>query len=81
MITSCEETETSIKVVEKQLNLAGLLITDIVEQTSLLLVHGDAALVELLGYPQLSDDLFELKGVLSRKKQLMPHLLKVFKKA
>ncbi len=66
---------------DRQLNLVGLLITDIVQQTSQLLVHGDSDLVELIGYPSLANNLFELKGVLSRKKQLMPHLLKVLKKA
>lgn len=64
---------------ERQLNLAGLLVTDIVAQTSLLLVKGDGELLALIAYPRLADDLFELKGVLSRKKQLVPHLLRAFK--
>jgi manganese-dependent inorganic pyrophosphatase len=64
---------------ERQLNLAGLLVTDIVAQTSLLLVKGDGDLLALIAYPRLADDLFELKGVLSRKKQLVPHLLRAFK--
>ncbi|MDT8441084.1 MAG: putative manganese-dependent inorganic diphosphatase [Desulfuromonadales bacterium] len=64
---------------QRQLSLAGLLVTDIVAQTSQLLVCGDADLVEQVGYPRLGPQLFELKGVLSRKKQLMPHLLKTFK--
>lgn len=64
---------------ERRLNLAGLLVTDIVAQTSLLLVKGDGELLNLIVYPRLADDLFELKGVLSRKKQLVPHLLKAFK--
>jgi manganese-dependent inorganic pyrophosphatase len=28
-------------------------------------------------YPQVEPHLFEMKGVLSRKKQLVPHLIKV----
>jgi manganese-dependent inorganic pyrophosphatase len=64
---------------ERELNLVGLLVTDIVAQTSLLLVQGDGDLLPLVAYPRLADDLFELKGVLSRKKQLIPHLLRAFK--
>ena len=64
---------------ERKLNLAGLLVTDIVAQTSLLLVDGDGELLALVAYPRLAADLFELKGVLSRKKQLVPHLLRAFR--
>ncbi|OEU52767.1 MAG: inorganic diphosphatase [Desulfuromonadales bacterium C00003096] len=55
----------------------GLLVTDIVRETSLLLVDGEADLPYLIGYPELETGLYELQGVLSRKKQLVPHLLKV----
>jgi len=54
-------------------------VTDIVRQTSLLLVMGEEELLDLIAYPRLAPDLFELKGVLSRKKQLVPHLLRAFK--
>lgn len=64
---------------ERRLNLAGLLVTDIVTQSSLLLVRGEADLLDLIAYPRLAPDLFELKGVLSRKKQLIPHLLRAFR--
>lgn len=56
---------------------AGLLVTDIVRETSLLLADGEADLPYLIGYPELEPGLYELQGVLSRKKQLVPHLLKV----
>ncbi|MCD4689118.1 MAG: inorganic diphosphatase, partial [Desulfuromonadaceae bacterium] len=56
---------------------AGLLVTDIVGETSLLLADGEADLPYLIGYPELETGLYELQGVLSRKKQLVPHLLKV----
>jgi manganese-dependent inorganic pyrophosphatase len=62
---------------ERSLEMIGLLVTDIVQGTSLLLAFGSDELPYLIGYPQLGDHLFELKGVLSRKKQLVPHLLKV----
>jgi manganese-dependent inorganic pyrophosphatase len=63
----------------RRLDVAGLLVTDIVQETSLLLVLGAKELPYLIGYPRLEENLFELKGVLSRKKQLVPHLLKVLK--
>jgi manganese-dependent inorganic pyrophosphatase len=66
---------------ERRLNLAGLLVTDIVAQSSLLLVEGDAELLDLIAYPRLAPGLFELKGVLSRKKQLVPHLLRAFRES
>jgi len=64
---------------ERSLGAAGLLVTDIVSETSLLLAVGGKELPYVIGYPQLEPHLFELRGVLSRKKQLVPHLLKVFK--
>jgi manganese-dependent inorganic pyrophosphatase len=61
------------------LDFAGLLVSDIVEQNSQLLVNGESDLVDAIGYPRLEKSLFELKGVLSRKKQLVPHLLRAFR--
>ncbi|GAB4166596.1 MAG: putative manganese-dependent inorganic diphosphatase [Geothermobacteraceae bacterium] len=62
---------------EKGLDMIGLLVTDIVHATSLLLALGGRELPYLIGYPSIDDNLYELKNVLSRKKQLVPHLLKV----
>lgn len=64
---------------EKGYALAALLVTDIVMETSLLLTAGPKELPYLINYPQEDKNLYRLKGVLSRKKQLVPHLLKVFK--
>ncbi|MEE4254738.1 MAG: putative manganese-dependent inorganic diphosphatase [Desulfuromusa sp.] len=66
---------------EKGYELAALLVTDIVMETSLLLTAGPNELPLIIGYPQEADNIYRLKGVLSRKKQLVPHLLKVFKGA
>ncbi len=63
----------------RTLDLAGLLVTDIVRQNSQFVVRGDKAMIAAVGYPQINMGRFELKGVLSRKKQLMPHLLRAFK--
>lgn len=64
---------------EKDYLLAALLVTDIVMETSLLLTAGPGELPYIIGYPQRADNVYRLEGVLSRKKQLVPHLLKIFK--
>ena len=64
---------------EKGYELAALLVTDIVMENSLLLTAGPSELPYVIGYPLEAENLYRLKGVLSRKKQLVPHLLKVFK--
>lgn len=64
---------------ERHLDVAGLLVTDIVQETSLLLALGGKELPYVISYPQVEENIYELKGVLSRKKQLVPHLLKVLK--
>ncbi len=62
---------------QDRLALAGLMITDIYSETSLFLVEGKNELAHVMGYTQLEPHLYELKGVMSRKKQMVPHLLKV----
>ena len=62
---------------EEGLSLAGLMVTDIYSETTLFLVEGGNELAHVMGYPQREPHLYELKGVMSRKKQLVPHLLKV----
>ncbi len=52
-----------------------LLVTDITVQTSMLLVHGNEAFLDTIEYPQRSPHIWELAGVVSRKKQLLPFLL------
>lgn len=65
---------------EKGYALVALLVTDIVEGTSLLLAAGPKELPLIIGYPQQDTNLYLARGVLSRKKQLVPHLLKIFKR-
>ncbi len=62
---------------DERLLLAGLMVTDIYTETTLFLAEGKNELAHIIGYPQLEPHLYELKGVMSRKKQLVPHLLKV----
>jgi len=60
---------------ENGLNFACLLVTDIDTQSSLLLVRGEAEVVQAITYPQKRPpDIFDLPGIVSRKKQLMPYL-------
>ena len=57
--------------------IAGLMVTDIVSGTTLFLVEGHTRIAHVMEYPQLEPHLYELKGVMSRKKQMVPHLLKI----
>lgn len=54
---------------------AALLVTDINTQTSLLLVRGAEEFLQTIDYPLESPFVWELAGVVSRKKQLLPFLL------
>ncbi|MFM9032264.1 MAG: DHHA2 domain-containing protein, partial [Opitutaceae bacterium] len=59
----------------EKLAFACLLVTDINTQNSLLLVKGDATLISRISYPHVEqDEIFDLPGVVSRKKQLIPFL-------
>lgn len=59
---------------EGALDFACLFITDISRHVSLLLTVGDARVLAAIDYPRLEEGLHELDGVVSRKKQLLPHL-------
>ncbi len=60
---------------------SALMVTDITELSSVLFVEGDKELIALLRYPRVRDRVFELKDVLSRKKQLVPLLTELTEKA
>jgi len=73
--------ESLLQELEKQraaanLLFAALLVTDINEQTSLLLVRGELGFLSTIDYPEKNHCIWELTGVVSRKKQLLPYLLK-----
>lgn len=59
---------------DRKLHFAGLLVTDITRHDSILIVAGDARVIEMVEYPELKRGVFELKGVVSRKKQLLPYM-------
>jgi manganese-dependent inorganic pyrophosphatase len=53
---------------------AALLVTDVASQQSLMLVAGKKEFVAKIDYPELQPGVFELRDVVSRKKQLLPYL-------
>ncbi|MFT5241500.1 MAG: manganese-dependent inorganic pyrophosphatase [Kiritimatiellia bacterium] len=57
------------------LHFACLMITDITIHKSYLMVAGDDALIEAIDFPEVEDGVYELDGVVSRKKQLLPALI------
>lgn len=61
----------------KDLYLSALMLTDITTSTTLLQISGPAVLLDRLAFPQPADGVFEMRGVLSRKKQVLPFLLEL----
>lgn len=59
---------------ERTLDFACLLVTDITRHRSLLLTEGDHRITDALTYPRLRKGVFDLEGVVSRKKQFFPYL-------
>jgi len=65
---------------EEKLNFASLLVTDINTQNSLLLARGEEGFVQRISYPHVEqDEIFDMPGVVSRKKQLVPYLSSLIK--
>ena len=51
-----------------------LLVTDVTTQNSLLLVVGDEKFIKRIDHPRREPGIYELRDVVSRKKQLLPYL-------
>ncbi|HOH81248.1 MAG TPA: putative manganese-dependent inorganic diphosphatase [Methanoregulaceae archaeon] len=66
---------------QRGLYLAALIATDITNFTSLLFVDADKSLYVHIGYPKIGEGVYVLRDILSRKKQLMPTILELMKKA
>ena len=58
---------------------SALLVTDVVQQTSLLLVAGDPRFRAQIHYPEVEPGIFQMDGIVSRKKQLLPYLTQSLK--
>jgi manganese-dependent inorganic pyrophosphatase len=64
----------------EKLVFAALLVTDINTQNSLMLVRGDPEFIRRISYAHVAqDEIFDLPGVVSRKKQLIPYLTDVLR--
>ncbi len=60
---------------DRALLFSALLVTNVIKQDSLLLICGDENFVSKIGYAWDSErGVFELPGIVSRKKQLVPYL-------
>ncbi|MEY4916140.1 MAG: hypothetical protein RL616_53 [Verrucomicrobiota bacterium] len=55
-------------------HFSALLVTDVTTQSSLLLVVGDTKFIKRIDYPRREPGIYELRDVVSRKKQLLPYL-------
>lgn len=53
---------------------SALLVTDVVTNTSLLLLAGPTGFLKQIDYPMREPGIYELTGVVSRKKQVLPYL-------
>jgi manganese-dependent inorganic pyrophosphatase len=65
---------------KETLSFAALLVTDVNTQNSLLMVEGGSELIERINYSHVeTDNIFDLPGIVSRKKQLIPYLTSLLK--
>lgn len=67
-------------VEETESAFAALFITDVVRENSLLAVAGSPKYLHALPFHSRETNLYDLKGIVSRKKQLLPALLKAFER-
>lgn len=72
-----DEIQPALRTMQEQrgLNFAALMITDIVENNSLLACVGDPRFFERLPFSRKADGVYDMPGVVSRKKQLLPTML------
>lgn len=64
----------------ERLAFACLLVTDINSQNSLLVAKGDPGFIQRISYPHVEqDEIFDMPGIVSRKKQLVPYLVSIIK--
>jgi manganese-dependent inorganic pyrophosphatase len=54
---------------------SALLVTDVVAQTSLLLLSGTETFLRQINHPEREPGIYELNNIVSRKKQLLPYLV------
>jgi manganese-dependent inorganic pyrophosphatase len=66
---------------ENSLDWSMLLVTDVVNEDSVLMTTALEKAEEHLAFPKLRENLYHLPGVVSRKKQLLPEILRVLEAA
>lgn len=65
---------------QNQLLFSALLVTDINTHNSLFIIQGDPEIKKQVLYPEVeADTIFEMQGIVSRKKQLIPYLSNLLK--
>ena len=65
---------------DEKLSFAALLVTDINTQNSLMILQGEPEFTRRISYAHVEqDEIFDLPGVVSRKKQLIPYLTSLLK--
>ncbi|GCC10640.1 cobalt-dependent inorganic pyrophosphatase [archaeon] len=64
-------------VKNRKYSLVALMVTDILTEGSILLFQGDRRITGRIQYPLMEPNIAELKGILSRKKQLLPYILEI----
>ena len=76
---SREELQQELRslISERGLDFACLMVTDITQNDSLLLIEASSEIRSKISYPRKDSHLFNLKGVVSRKKQLFPYISSV----
>jgi manganese-dependent inorganic pyrophosphatase len=57
-----------------------IMVTDITELDSVLFIRGDRVFISQIRYPRMEENVYLLKGILSRKKQLIPILMELIQK-
>ncbi|MEX0670105.1 MAG: putative manganese-dependent inorganic diphosphatase [Pirellulales bacterium] len=74
-----DDLRTALEVFAERhrLDFSALLVTDVVSQSSLLLLSHESEAWEDINYPRLDRGLYELRNVVSRKKQLLPLLSQI----
>ena len=65
---------------QSECHFSCLMVTDITCGTSLLLCIGEQKIIDAIAYPRVAENLFEMNGVLSRKKQMVPYLLDLLRR-
>lgn len=73
--------ELNIQKSRRKLDWAMLLITDVIKEVSVLVAADLQDAEDQIIYKKIEENLFYLPGILSRKKQLLPELLRVIEDA